>query len=241
MRWGQQGRVAAPGRRGSALAVAAFGVLATACVPIEQQVVLAVSPGSEIVLRANPNLPGIPPLTTQLEGSIDSTLTLEIGLFDFLFGRPFEGTIEVGDIVIAGTPIDVLGISTGHVCTLLDPNEPSGGDATIDLGQGELEFTTTAGATLYTTDPIFLAVTGLYDGVDVPVSVQGSAPVNLFDLLAALSGEVLPISFCQELSFPLPPQVVFFQNGSASGTVCFESVAAPPTSPALEFCAGYQP
>ena len=201
---------------------------ATGCTQV-METVLELQEGSSAVIQL-----GATPLTSDFVGGIDATAEITISLFDILFGRPLDGTVEINELLIAGTPINIIGFSTGAVCVSpLDPNEPGGGTIEVDLKRRKLTLNVVSLAGIRITDPLLGPQVGV---LEFPVEVSAETPVSLIDLLGALGGGSLPIDFTQEVSFVINQPGSPFNGATVTGQFILAQTDAFPTDPLIDDC-----
>ena len=176
-------------------------------------------------------------LETTFVGGIDSTVEIEISLFDLLFGRPLDGTVTINDLLLAGTPIIIPigpGLSTGAICVSpLDPENPGGGTIEIDLKHRKLTMQVSSTAGIRLADPLLGPAVGV---LEFPVEVDTVAPVSLIDLLGALGGGSLPLDFVQEVSLVIDDPGSPFNGAVVTGQFVLAQADSFPTDPLITEC-----
>lgn len=170
----------------------AFAAGGIACGAIEAPMTLALEEGSGMSIYLNPTSTPILLGDVDLEGGVETLMTTEIGLFDLLFKRPIMGTIEVTDLLFAGTPFSILGIPTEEVCTVPDPNTPSGGTVLIDLfdhqiNNASVQFVMDMATAIKVGNPVLAGA--IPDGFPLVLTVDSEADLSLAEMLALLSGD----------------------------------------------------
>ncbi len=223
---------------GRSLLLAVLGLLCAACVDVKQEAILALQPGSQVTLSAA-TLP-MPLMSTQ-EGFIRSTITLNVDIGDVLRGRPIMGTVKVDQILIAGSALVIApGITTGTLCTGLDPSQPNSGTATINLLRQRAMLSVKSGTLISVTDPTVRGVLAAAADLPVPVAIEATVPINIFDLLGALAGNPLPIKITQPIMQMIPATVPILGGGTIAGQLVLAAVDKAPTSAGIEECKAFQ-
>jgi hypothetical protein len=171
----------------------AFASGGIACGVIEAPITLALDEGSSMTISLNPETPNPIVLgTVDLEGGVDTLMTAEFGLFDLLFKRPVLGTLEIIDLLFAGTPFNLLGIPTNEVCTIQDPNGASGGSVLIDIfdhqiNNASLQFVMDMATAIKVGNPVLAGA--IPDGFPLVLSVDSEADLTLAEMLTLLTGD----------------------------------------------------
>jgi hypothetical protein len=204
-------------------------VVGTGCTQV-LDTVLEAQEGSGVTITL-----GVLNLETTFTGGIDSTVEITISLFDILFGRPLDGTVELNDLLLAGTPIIIApGLTTGAICVSpLDPENPGGGTIEIDLKRRKLTMQVSAAAGIRLADPFLGPAVGV---LEFPVEVDATAPVSLADLLGALGGGSLPLDITQPVSMTINDPTSPFNGAVIEGQFVFAQADAFPTNPLIEEC-----
>jgi hypothetical protein len=207
-----------------------------------QQVILEIEPGSMATISAPagaaPAIPGAPTkIMTRLEGSITSTLDVNVNLQQALASGSVKGTLRTNSLLIAGPSTTIApGLMTGALCTSLDPTVPATGTFEADIRAGMVKVKATANTIIQVTDPGFAMV---FPALRNPVEISFSAPVALADLLGALNGAVIPIKARQMSVTTITQAVPGFQNGTLAIDLNLMSVAKAPKSQLLDQCASF--
>ena len=221
---------------GRPLVLAFLGLLCTACMDVKQEAILELQPGSQVTLTAG----GLPPLMSAQEGFIRSSITLSIDVGDLLRGRPIMGTVKAEEVLIAGSALDIApGLTSGTLCTSLDPSQPASGTATINLLRQRLMLAVQSGTRIAITDPNLRALLTTAADLSVPVSIQATVPINLGDLIGALLGNALPIQITQPIMQTVPSDVPILGGGTITGQLVLAAATQPPTSPRIEECRAF--
>jgi len=223
------------------VAVFALGVVPSfGCGKITLPVDLALEDPSQLTLE----LPIFPPpyneASTTLVGSVQTTIKANVGLLELLgafAGKALPATIQVDDVLIAGTPILIAGaLSTGTVCLFQDPVLASAGTASFNLLLGTAAFNMTLNTRLGVTDP---TVGGLFGGPQ-PFSqvVNAVTPLSLSDMLAILAGQDSGLALTQEIdaSFGPVPVVGIIH---VTGSLTLASTSTLPSDPLLDQCSAF--
>lgn len=192
--------------------------------------IIAAQEGSGVTIQL-----GTLDLETQFVGGIDSTVTIQISLFDLLFGLPLKGTVDVNDMLFAGTPIILApGVSTGAICiSPLDPADPGGGTIKIDLKRRKLTMQVTSISGIRLADPVLGPVVGV---LEFPVEVDSVVPVSLLDLLGALGGGSLPLDITQDVSLVIDDPSSPFNGAVITGQFVLGQADAFPSDPLIDEC-----
>jgi hypothetical protein len=201
--------------------------------------VLALEEGSGITIEL-----GTDSLSTNFEGGIDSTATVNIGFFDLLFGKPLEGDVVINDIQIAGEPfmIPIPGggtFNSGTICVLpLDPDNIGGGTISINLLRHKLTFDVSTATGIRLADPVLGPALGV---MEFPFDVSASAPITLLDLLGALATGGLPIELTQEISMVIDDPTSLLNGATVTGQFVLGNADAIPSSARLDECLALPP
>ena len=210
------------------------------CGTIELPIDLALEQPSDLTLE----LPIFPPpfdlATTSLIGGVETTISTKIGLKELLgalVGQAIPATIDIDDILIAGTEILIGGsLPTGTVCVFQDPVVESGGTAAFNLLLGVAAFDMTLNTNLGVTDP-FLG--GLLGGpAAFAQEVSAMVPVSIGDMLALLTGGGGGLALTQEIDAEFGP-VPILGTIHITGTLTLASADAQPSDPLLDECAAF--
>src|SRR5262245_40341803 len=162
---------------GRPLVLAVLGLLCAACMDVKQEAVLALQPGSQVTLAAA-TLP-MPLMSTQ-EGFIRSSITLPVDIGDVLRGRPIMGTVKVNEVLIAGTALQIdPGVTSGTLCTALDPSQPATGTATINLLRQRATLSVKSGTLISVTDATVRGLLGAAADLPIPVAIEATVPINI--------------------------------------------------------------
>jgi len=153
---------------------------------------LALEEGSGMSIYLNPTTTPVLLGDVQLEGGVDTLMTTQIDLMDLLWHRPIMGTIEVTNLLFAGTPFSILGIPTNEVCTVPDPNTPSGGSVLIDLfdhkiNNASLQFVMDMATAIKVGNPVLAGA--IPDGFPLVLSVDSEADLSLAEMLSLFAGD----------------------------------------------------
>ena len=230
-----RGRLAA----GSTFVLAAWMVLCGASNPLVQNVILNVEPDSSVTVTPVASQ-GLPPFSSSLVGFVDSTATIKLSLLDIALKRTVSGTVEVNQLLIAGTAASILGLSTGTICTGLDPDAPPPtGSVTIDILHEQMRLQSQASTIISPTDPVTRSF--LHDVLDIAydVVIDETTRVTALDLVGSLSGKPIPVDIVQEVDFFVPITNLLLANAHVTGSIHLKSVEAIPTSPLLDDCVAF--
>lgn len=226
-------------------ALIAFAAGQVACGVIEAPITLALEEGSSIDIFLNPASPNPPLLgSIDLEGGVDTLMTAEFDLIAILFQQPVFGVIEVNDLLFAGTPFSLLGIPSGEVCTIPDPNVASGGTVLIDIfdrqiNNASVQFAMDMATVILVGNPTLGSL--IPDGFPLVLSVDAEADLTLTEMLTLLSGDAeggLSITQVLDeeivvdlLGTPLPIGI--------QGELTLSTVNEFPTGPLLDDCIAF--
>jgi hypothetical protein len=148
---------------------------------------LALEEGSAInIAMVAPNGNDLPLGTTSLEGGVVTVMTTQIDLLGLLLHIPMFGIIEIDELLFGGTGFAILGIPTGTVCTVPDPNGSSGGSVLIDIFGGHIDFYMNLDTAIKVTDPVLGGQ--IPDGFLFTMEVEEGADIALPELLAMAFG-----------------------------------------------------
>ena len=213
-----------------------------ACGVIEVPMTLALDEGSSMEITLGPNSPNPIVLgTIDLEGGVETRMSAEISLSAILFKKPLLGLIAVDDLLFAGTPFALLGIPTGEVCTVVDPEGPSGGSVMIQildhkLNNASLAFVMDLAALIKLGNPTLAAL--IPDGFPLLLSIDSEADLTLTQMLALISGDAEGgLSITQDLDEVL--SVELFGNPvevGVVGSLTLSTVNEFPVGPLLDDC-----
>jgi hypothetical protein len=195
-----------------------------------------------MTISLNPDTPN--PLvlgTVELEGGVSTLMTAEIGYWDLVFHRPILGTLEITDLLFAGTPFSLLGIPTDEVCTIQDPNTPSGGTVLIDLfdhkiNNASLQFVMDMATAIKVGNPILAGA--IPDGFPLVLSVDSEADLSLMEMLSLMTGDAeggLSITQTLDEQFEVTVLGAVLSMG-VEGELTLTTVNEFPTGPLLDDC-----
>lgn len=225
------------------LLVAAFTVAVVpsfGCGKITLPVDLALEDPSQLTLE----LPIFPPpydvASTSLVGGVETTIKADIGLLQLLgafVGQALPATIQIDDVLIAGTEILIGGgLPTGTICLFQDPDLPSTGNAAFNVLLGTAAFNMTLNTKLGVTDPLLGSLLG--GPAPFSQSVSAVAPLSLGDMLAILAGGGGGLALTQNIDATVGP-VPVIGSIHVTGSLTLASTDTPPSDPLLDNCAAY--
>jgi hypothetical protein len=217
-----------------------FAVGAIGCGEIQMPMTLALDEGSAIGIA----LVGvwgdeIPLGTTELEGGVETSMTATIDLAALLLKVPIFGIIEIDDLLFAGSEFAILGIPTGTLCTIPDPNGSSGGSALIDFANSRIDFVMDLDTAIKITNPVLGNL--IPDGFLFTMSVEEGADVTLAELLEMAFGNADGVlSITQDLDVSIVAEVL----GSAlplhvTGQLTLSTANEFPTGDMLDECIAF--
>ena len=179
--------------------------------------------------------------TVDLEGGVETLMTAEIGLFDLLFKRPVLGTLEVTNLLFAGTPFSLLGIPTQEVCTIQDPNTASGGSVLIDIfdhkiNNASLQFVMDMATAIKIGNPVLSGA--IPDGFPLVLSVDSEADLSLAEMISLISGDAEGgLTITQELDEQFVVNVLGLDlSMGVTGELTLTTVNEFPTGLLLDDC-----
>ena len=220
----------------------AFASGSIGCGVIEAPTILALDEGSSMDLSVNPDTPNpLPVATIGLEGGVVTLMTVNLDLFHLLWGLPIDGTVEVTDLLFAGTPFSLFGFPTGAVCTIPDANNPSTGTVSIDifdqkLNNATVDFAMDLAAAIVVENP---DLSGPFpNGLPLALPVDASADLSLAELFGLISGNaegVLSITQPVSQRFTVKLLNLMIPLG-IDGTLTLTTANAFPTGPLLDDC-----
>ena len=212
------------------------------CGVIEAPMTLALEEGSAMDVILNPDSPN--PLnwgTVELEGGVETLMTAEFSLWDILFKRPVLGTLEVTDLLFAGTPFAIFGLSTEEVCTFQDPANPGGGTVLIDIfdhqiNNASLQFVMDLASRIKIGNPQLSGA--VPEGLPLVLSVDSEADLSLTEMLSLLSGNAEGgLTVTQPLDERITVNVLGVNlNLGVVGALTLSTVNEFPTGPLLDDC-----
>jgi hypothetical protein len=214
-------------------------ILCGASNPLVQNVILNVEPDSTVTVTPVASQ-GLPPFSSSLVGFVDSTATIQLSLLDIALKRTVSGTVEINQLLIAGTPATILGLSTGTICTAIDPDAPPPtGSVTIDILREQMRLQATASTIISPTDPVTRSF--LHDVLDIDylVELDETTRVTAVDLVGALTGKPIPVDIVVPVDFFVPITNLLLANAHVTGQIHMKSVEAIPTSPLLDDCVAF--
>ena len=187
--------------------------------------------------------PSSPPLSTTLVGGVETTVSVNIGLFSLLNPNGIVAGIAIDDILIAGSNIPVLGgiINTGTLCIEDNTDNPGGGNAHFRILQGEADIMFALNTTIRGTDPAFIALMEALGVTSLPFDtvVETTIPVTfaeLFGLLLGGGGGGGGLELSQDISTTLPPEIPLFGGALVEASLTLASVEEIPADPLLVDC-----
>jgi len=197
--------------------------------------------GDNTITITAPSLPL--PLQTSLVGGVETTISVDIGLFSLLNPNGIMAGIAVDDLLFAGGNIPILGgLNTGTVCIEQNLDNPGGGTAHLRILQGAADFLLALNTNIRGTDPTFTLVLeqlGLSSGFpfDTVVDVQ-DVPLSFGDLIGLLlgGGGSGGLELSQDISSTLPPDIPFFGGATVETSLTLATVDAIPADPLLADC-----
>ncbi|MFW6067384.1 MAG: hypothetical protein ACOC97_03535 [Myxococcota bacterium] len=108
--------------------MAAALVFASACGEVDVPATLTMDPAEDNRLEIElPEEAGGGVAVVEIVGNIESTVTVDTD--KLITPQGVYATVSVDDLLIAGTPVEVIGVSTGTLCTSDVPDDPGGGVA----------------------------------------------------------------------------------------------------------------
>lgn len=165
----------------------AFAASSIACGDIQMPQTLAlVGESNSIEMTLLPGTASATSFTLDLEGGVDTTITISLSLADLIFQHGLNGVITVDDLLFAGTPFVLLGIPTGDVCIVQDDANPGGGTVFIDIFQGLMSFNADFNTRVMLGNPILAA--NIPDGFPFPMSISDVSELSIADMLGMLFG-----------------------------------------------------
>jgi hypothetical protein len=181
---------------------------------------------------------------TWLVGGVETTAIVDLDPWNLISPSGIAAAIRINDLLIAGEPMLIAGaFSTGTICTLLDPANPSGGLALIQPFRHQMDVQMTLNTIISVTDPFLSSF--LPEGLPFPAAIDATIPVTLGDLFNLFLGLLFPstgggltgLEFTQELSSTLPDDVPILAGSQLTAKLTLVSVDAIPTDPLLADCA----
>ena len=189
--------------------------------------------------------PSAPALSTDLVGGVETTVSVDIGLFSLLNPNGIVAGIAIDDLLFAGRNIPIIAgvLRTGVLCIEQDQVDPGGGTAHMRVLHGEADFLFALNTTIRGTDPNFLILLETL-GVDPLFPFQAvvdaqDVPLTFADMLGLLfggSGGDAGLELTQEISTSLPPDIPFFGGADVNATLTLATVDEIPAHPRLANC-----
>ncbi|NNL67211.1 MAG: hypothetical protein HKP30_13270 [Myxococcales bacterium] len=215
-----------------------FGAGSSACGSIDIPLDLALVGDNSITITA----PDTPPLGTTLVGGVETTISVDIGLFSLLNPNGIVAGIAVDDLLIAGENIPILGgiVNTGTLCIEQNLENPGGGFALLKIFQSEADFSLALNTTIRGTDPGFIALLELsgIDSLPFDTAVETTVPLTLVDLLGLVlgGGGGGGLELSQDISTTLPADIPFFGGAMVDASLTLATVDSIPADPLLADC-----
>ncbi len=212
------------------------------CGKIEVPLNLALAEGSTIGLDIPLFSPPYDHAETTLVGGVETTAIVDLDPWNLISPSGIAAAIRIDDLVIAGEPILLAGsLNTGTICTLLDPDNESGGLALIQPFRHQMDVQMTLNTIISVTDPFLAGF--LPGGLPFPAQVDATIPVtlsDLFDLFLGLlfggNGGLTGLELTQQLSATIPDDVPILAGADITATLTLVSVDAIPADPLLADC-----
>lgn len=217
------------------LMVGIFAASSVACGQVEFPLILATEGDNHIDITV-PAGSGNTPVTTDLVGGVDTTLTTEISWLHILFGQPIMGVLEVNDLLIAGTPFALLGINTGEVCIVPD-GAGGGGTVEIDLLHKQATFDASLDTLVKVGNPNLAGA--LPDGLPFSVDVSSTTDFTLLDLIGLVGGTG-GFTITQDISTTVPITVLGFPlTIGIDGVFTLATANEFPVDPLIDGCIAF--
>jgi hypothetical protein len=224
-----------------ALLTAIAGV-SIGCGQIEVPLNLALAEGSTIALNIVNFAPPFNHVETALVGGVETTAIVDLDPWNLIDPDGIAAAIRIDDLLIAGDPILLGGsLSTGTICTLLDPDNESGGVALIQPFRHQMDVQMTLNTIISVTSPVLSNF--LPNGLPFPAEIDATIPITLselFDLFLGLlfggDGGLTGLELTQELSGTIPDDVPILAGSEITATLTLVSVDAIPADPLLADC-----
>ena len=222
------------------VALLVFAMGAIGCGQIQMPMTLALEEGSGIdiaMVGAGGN--EIPLGRTELEGGVETTMTATIDLLALLLNIPIFGVISIDNLLFGGSEFLILGIPTGTVCTIPDPNGSSSGSVLIDLANGHIDFVMDLDTAIKVTSPILGAA--IPDGFLFTMAVDDGADMTLAELLDMAFGNADGVlSMTQDLDVLMDTEVGGFPlTLHITGGLTLSTANEFPTGDMLDDCIAY--
>ena len=222
--------------------LSAFAALSIGCGQIEVPLNLAVSGDSNISIYIPAFSPPYDVVETSLVGGVETTAIIDLNPFELISPNGIAAVIRVDDVLIAGTPFLIGGaLSTGTICTLLDPDNASGGMALIQPLRHQMNVQMTLSTVIGVTNPQLAMF--LPDGFPFGAEIDTTIPItlaDLFDLFLGLigggGGGLSGLELTQELSATIPDGVPFLSGAEVTASLTLVSTDAIPADPLLADC-----
>jgi hypothetical protein len=217
-----------------------FAVGAIGCGEIQMPMTLALDEGSAIdIAFVGAGGVEVPLGTTALEGGVETIMTATIDLVALLLKIPIFGIIEIDDLLFGGSEFAILGIPTGTVCAVPDPNGSSGGSVLIDFANSRIDFVMDLDTAIKITNPTLGSL--IPDGFLFTMSVEEGADVTMAELLEMAFGNADGVlSITQDLDVFMQAEVL----GSAlplhvTGQLTLSTANEFPTGAMLDDCIAF--
>jgi len=188
--------------------------------------------------------PSGPVLSTDLVGGVETTISVNLGLFSLLNPNGIMAGISVDDLLFAGRNIPIIPgvLRTGVLCIEDDLANPGGGAAHMRILQGQADFQFALNTTIRGTDANFLA---FLDALGVnpyfpfqAVVEANDVPLTFADMLGLLlgGGGSAGLEISQEIHTELPADIPLLGGAQVDGNLTLATVEAIPADPRLANC-----
>jgi hypothetical protein len=187
--------------------------------------------------------PSGPALSTTLVGGVETTVSVNIGLFSLLNPNGIVAGIGIDDILIAGENIPILGgiLNTGTLCIAQNPDNPGGGNAHFRILQSQADIMMALNMLISPTDEAFLALLEFIESdpfFPFDTTIDTTVPVTFADLFGLLlgGGGGGGLELSQDISTTLPATIPFFGGAAVDASLTLASVDAIPVDPLMADC-----
>jgi hypothetical protein len=223
--------------------VSVFAAASIGCGQIEVPLNLALAGDSQIAMYIPILSPAHRNVVSSLVGGVETTAVIDLNPFELISPNGIAAVIRIDDMLIAGEPILLGGaLSTGTICTLLDPEAASGGLALIQPFRHQMNVQMTLNSVINVTSPFLSGY--LPDGLPFPAEIDATIPItlaDLFDLFVGLlgggNGGLTGLELTQEITTTLPDDIPILAGSDVTATLTLVSVDAIPADPLLADCA----
>jgi hypothetical protein len=173
------------------LCVALFASLTVACGAIEVPMTLAFDDEADNNIGVTVYLDEVGgsvlmEMDTALTGYLQTNMVVEIDVIAWLLQQGILTTIEITDLLFAGTEMLILGQWSEEVCIVLNEEDPGGGTAFIDIFAGRIAFLMTLSTQMLIGNEQLSAA--IPDGFPFSTEMAAETDMDLWTMLGLMLG-----------------------------------------------------